>query len=70
MLKFGPLWTVNHWPFLHEGQPRKSKPKELGPELLNGEFPLPKIGETLLTSRESAGGLYLTEIFLGRIFYQ
>jgi len=42
----------------------------VGPELLNGEFPLPKIGETLLTSGECAGGLYLTEFFLGRVFYR
>ncbi len=39
------------------------------PELLNGEFPLSKIGETLLASRESASRLYLTEFFLGLVFY-
>jgi hypothetical protein len=37
--------------------------------LLNDEFPLPKIGETLFASGKNACGVYLTEFFLGRIFY-
>jgi hypothetical protein len=28
VLKFGPLWTVNHWPFLQESQ-KRSKKREL-----------------------------------------
>ena len=38
-------------------------------ELLDNEFPLPKIGETLFPNGKSACGVYLTELFLGRIFY-
>ena len=46
------------------------KERTESPELLKGEFPLPKIGETLLTSRKIAGGLDLTEFLLGRVFYR
>ena len=37
--------------------------------LLNDEFPLPKIGEFFFASGKNARSVYLTEFFLGCIFY-
>jgi len=69
VLKFGPFQTVNHWLLLHEDQRRKPKERTENSGLLNDEFPLPKVGKTLLASGKSACGVYLTEFFLGRVFY-